>query len=287
MHPSLQAAYDLTVALYRDDPRVPGAWEYGSRGKGTDDQYSDVDPVFMIRDEDFDAVDRELRPLFESFSAHISLWWPEGMNSADIRNYAILYAPREDPGTLLQYDMTIAKVKSVKDGFGKFMLTGCGQVEVLFDKTGLLGSILVESPPQRQTADKLVWLIERYWVYVYIHVKYLRRGDVFKMLYAQQTLFQNHLDVLKALYPDGFWGWWPWSVKNVLPKDKQNGLLLYWGAIDRDAVAAALVRELDVFSADARAACALWGLAYPESVEADVRAYLAKQILSTNSKSVC
>ncbi len=278
MHPSLKAAYDLTIDLYRNDPRVLGGWEYGSLGKGTSDSFSDVDPVFMIRDEDFDAIDRELRPLFEGLSAKISLWWPEGMNSDDIKNYAILYAPREQPDTLLQYDMTIAKVKSVQDGFGRVMLTGCGPVEVYFDKTGLLQSILDADRPKPHPADKLAWWIERYWVYVYIHVKYLRRGDVFKLLYAQQTLFFNHLEVLKALYPDGFWGWWPWSVKNVLPKDKQAGLLLYFGATDRDAIAQALRQELDVFSADARAACAARDVPYPESVEADIRAYLAAHV---------
>ncbi|MCL5994743.1 MAG: nucleotidyltransferase domain-containing protein [Chloroflexi bacterium] len=207
MNAHLKDIYEKTIDIYRDDPRVIGAWEFGSLGKGTGDEYSDVDPVFVVRDEAFDQVDSELRTLFEGFSSKIALWWPEGFNSADIKNYAILFSAAGQPaGDLLQYDMTIAKESSVTSGFGKVLLTRSGNIEVLFDKTGLLESVRKTNPPEPYSPEKLVWDIERYWVYVYIHTKYLKRADTFKLLYAQNTLFQNHLDILRALYPDGYWG---------------------------------------------------------------------------------
>ena len=55
MNEHLRHVYERTIEIYRADERILAAWEYGSIGKGTADQYSDVDPVFVVRDEDFPA----------------------------------------------------------------------------------------------------------------------------------------------------------------------------------------------------------------------------------------
>lgn len=271
MNANLDVIYRQTLGIFERDSRVLGAWEFGSLGKGTGDEYSDVDPVFVVNDADFDQIDAELRSLFEQFSDNIVLWWPEGFNSADIKNYAILLKS----GDLLQYDMTIAKESSVREGFGNRLLTG-GPVQILFDKTGLLQSLLDAAPPKTYSPQKLRWDIERYWVYVYIHAKYLKRNDRFKLLYAQQVLFQNHLDILKALHPHDYWGWWPWSVKNVLSTEKQEQLLIYFTSTGRETIAQALRQELDIFAADARAACKQWGVDYPDDLETEIRVYLSQ-----------
>ena len=270
MHPQLQAIYERTIAHYRSDPRIVAAFEFGASARGTADAFSDVDPVFVVRDADFAQVDAELRPLFESFGYPIALWWPEGFNSADIRNYAILLEADE----LLQYDMTIAKVTSVEGGTGRNLLVG--GAEILFDKEALLQAVLDAAPAAAYSPARLVWEIERYWVYAYIHAKYLRRGDLWKLLYGQQTLFRNHLTVLQALHPKGNWRWWPWSVKNLLGAEQQRELLTYFGLADRKAIGDALCREMAIFSRDARAACAAWGEDYPAALEERVRAHLAR-----------
>ena len=59
MRGSLERIYEKTIERYRNDPAVVGAWEYGSLGKGTGDEYSDVDPVFMVEDSELDRVDAE------------------------------------------------------------------------------------------------------------------------------------------------------------------------------------------------------------------------------------
>jgi hypothetical protein len=225
MHPVLRSIYNSTVEHFRQDERILAAWEFGSIGKGTADEFSDVDPVFVVEDAYFDEVDRELRPLLERFGYRIALWWPEGFNAPGLKNYAVLLDAEE----LLQYDMMIVSVSAVQSGFAHQILTS-GANQILFDKTGLLQSLLDAHESVAYTPEKLVLQIERYWVYVYIHVKYLRRGDLFKLLYGQQTLFQNHLDILRSLHPDASWDWWPWTVKNVLSAQKQDELLVYFGA---------------------------------------------------------
>jgi predicted nucleotidyltransferase len=277
MRPSLEAIYQWTIDTFRGDPRVVAAWEYGSAGKGTEDGYSDVDPVFVVDDEHYASVHDELRPMFEKLSSRIVMFWPEGFNAADIANYAIIFEPRDHPGELLQYDMTVASVSSVRGGTGKSLLTRCGGAKILFDKTGLLRDVQSVTPPQRYAPAKLVWDIERYWVYVYIHVKYLKRADAFKLLYAQQTLREIHLGVLRVLHPDAYWGWWAWSAKNVLTPAEQEHILRYFGPGDARAVASALALEIEEFGADARKACAARGLEYPEGVEREISSYFRRE----------
>jgi hypothetical protein len=274
MNQHLATLYAQTIARYQADPRILGAWEFGSLGKGTGDEYSDVDPVFIVRDDAFEQVDAEIRPLFEGLGVRIKLWWPEGFNDGGIRNYAILY---DAAGELLQYDMTVASVSSVREGFGKVLLTRSGNVQVLFDKTGLISEVQQANPPDDYTPARLVWEIERYWVYVYIHIKYLKRGDLFKLLYAQDTLFHNHLDILHALHPKGYWGWWPWYARNTLNREEQEHLLVYFNPPDRERIGVALLKEIDLFAQDARAACRAWKMNYPSDIESAVKTYLLKQ----------
>ncbi len=278
MHPTLKNIYVSTVEHFRRDSRILAAWEFGSIGKGTADEFSDVDPVYVVKDELFDEVDQELRPLLAGYGFRIALWWPEGFNAPGIKNYAVLLGGDDLlQEELLQYDMTIVAESATKTGFGNMLLTS-GAVEILFDKMGLLESLLDTHESTPYLPEKLVWQIERYWVYVYIHVKYLRRGDLFKLLYGQQTLFQNHLDILRALHPDESWGWWPWTVKNVLDSEKQAALLVYFGDADCDAIAVALRQEVSLFADDARQACMAWEQEYPADLEADIRAYMNKYV---------
>jgi hypothetical protein len=166
----------------------------------------------------------------------------------------------------------------VRGGTGRNLLTRSGGMKVLFDKTGILREVATASKAERYAPATLLWEIERYWVYVYIHVKYLARGDTFKLLYAQQTLRDIHLRVLRALHPDAYWGWWAWSAKNVLTSFEQEHILRYFGPGDTAAVAAALSAETGEFGADARRACTAWGLEYPEAVEREISGYLGREV---------
>src|SRR5205807_675550 len=102
---------------------------------------------------------------------------------------------------------------------------------ILFDRAGLLETASKENAPQPQPlpVDKLRWLIDNYWVYMYLNGKYSQRADVYKLLYVQGVLFQTHLNILNALHPETQWNWWARDVKH-LPEEKQQELLIYFGA---------------------------------------------------------
>lgn len=270
MHPSLRCVFEKTAELIGSDPRVLACWLSGSAGDQTaEDEFSDVDPVFVIRDEDFDSVDLGLRSIFDSICPDIVLWWPESCNCEWLRNYAILMKTPE----LIQYDVNILKASKLSPGW----LVGCRAEQVVFDKTGILTSALSEARPQRYSAEKLVWHIERWWLYVYINAKYLRRDDTFKLLFVQQTLFEDHLEILRALHPEVHWQWWPISVKRHLSRERQAELKHYFPSADKTSIVAALRQETEVFSRDARSACEKHGLRYPDELEASIRAYLAEK----------
>jgi hypothetical protein len=199
LHRKLREVLNKTVELFAADPRFVAGWLSGSAGGSGEDEYSDVDPIFLIRDESFEDIDRELPSVFEAICSKIVLWWPEIRDNPALRNYAVLVSEPE----LLQYDINLLKLSAFSPGW----LAGIGPEQVLFDKTGVVRGALGTAGAQPYSPDDLLWNVEKYWLYVYISAKYLRRRDVFKLLYAQGVLFQTHLAILQALHPNDTWGW--------------------------------------------------------------------------------
>ena len=272
MNPILKDAFDRTVSLFESDPRVVAAYHSGSVGTDREDEFSDVDPVFLINPEEFMEFDRQLPKLFEQEIAKPILWWPErwvwrpgaSENINIPRNYAIFF---EVDGKLLQYDinfMAAPQKRRIRISKGQF----------IFDKASFL-EIASEVPSPALDEKKLVWTIQMYWIYVYIHVKYIKRRDLFKLLYAQQELFHEHLVVLQYLEQIASQGWWP-LMANKVDESKKKNLLEYFRQADVDSIARILQRQILSFSDDARQTCAKWRMEYPEDFEAHVMEYLKK-----------
>ncbi len=270
MNQLIKDAFDKTVSLFEKDPRVVAAYHSGSIGTDREDEFSDVDPVFVIKPESFMEFDRQLPELFEQVVAKPILWWPERWiwrpgadeNINIPRNYAIFF---EMDGKLLQYDINFmsapqkGRIKVSKDQF-------------VFDKSGVL-EIAPGSLPADLDKRRLDWTIQMYWIYVYIHTKYIRRRDLFKLLYAQQELFHEHLVILQYLSSNAVQGWWP-LIANKVDKAKKGNLLKYFGAADVDSITEKLQEQIRLFSEDARQACAKWQVEYPEDFEAYIMEYL-------------
>jgi len=271
MNQLLKEAFDKTVSIFKNDPRVVAAYHSGSVGTDREDEFSDVDPVFVIKPEEFLEFDRGLRQLFDEEIAKTILWWPERWiwspgrdNIYQSRNYAIFFSM---DGKLLQYDINIVatpqkgSIKVSKDQF-------------IFDKANTL-EIISGYPAPVLDAKRLVWTIEMYWIYVYIHTKYIKRRDLFKLLYAQEELFHEHLDVLRYWQDVADQHWWPLTAKK-LDESKRNNLLVYFGRSDVDSIAKALKDQISLFSKDAREACELKQVEYPEGFETSVIQHLKK-----------
>lgn len=270
MNPYIQRAFDNTVRLFKNNPMVMAAYHSGSIGTEREDEFSDVDPVFVIERQCFRVFDKQLPALFELAVATPILWWPERWiwrpgADEDIdthRNYAIFF---ELDGKLLQYDMNFIaaplqdRIKVSKEQF-------------IFDKANIL-EVCPASPPVDLDKRKLRWTIQMYWIYVYIHAKYIKRRDLFKLLYAQQELFHEHLGILQYLEPDPPQGWWP-LIANKIDAAKQEHLLLYFGVPDVNMIEEKLQEQIRLFSEDARQACNKWKVEYPAEFEGYILDYV-------------
>lgn len=268
MHPLLKNVLDQSVEIFRQDERILAACLHGSCGTSNEDELSDVDPVFYTRPEEFEAVDRDLKPIFEKLCGDIVLWWPERINCDTLKNYAILFSAGDK---LLHYDMEIR----VAPAEGKVRVPPS---QVLFDKAGLLDVVEEPATVPAYTPERLTWHMEMYWIYVFIHAKYLLRGEPFRLRAVQRELFDNHLEILRALRGDVRAEWWPDVARRVTDDSTRDDLLAYFGQVDAKGIAAALPGQIDAFASHARAACRKWDQSYPEMLENKIRAYLQKAL---------
>ena len=270
MNRLIKDAFDKTVSVFENDPRVVAAYHSGSIGTDREDEFSDVDPVYVIEPESFLEFDRQLPGIFEKAVAKPILWWPErwvwrlgAEDNINIHhNYAIFF---EMDDKLLQYDINFrvapqeGRIRVSKDQF-------------IFDKSGVL-EIGPESLPADLDKRKLGWTIQMYWIYVYIHAKYIKRRDLFKLLYAQQELFHEHLVILQYLESNNAHRWWP-LIASEVDEARKGNLLKYFGAADVDSITGKLQEQIHLFSEDARQACAQWQAEYPEEFEMYVLGYI-------------
>jgi hypothetical protein len=272
MNPHIQFAFDKTISLFKQNPNIVAAYHSGSIGTDREDAFSDVDPVFVIKPEYFMEFDRQLPALFEQAVAKPILLWPERWvwqpgaekNINSHRNYAIFF---ELDGKLLQYDMNFVATPQQ----GRIQVS---HNQFIFDKENVLETGPAP-PPAELDQRKLVWTIQMYWIYVYIHAKYIKRRDLFKLLYAQQELFHEHLVILQFLGSNPAQGWWP-LVAHQVDEVKQLHLLKYFSEADVDVITRKLPEQIRLFSEDARQTCAKWKMDYPDEFEVYILDYLDK-----------
>ena len=269
MNAALQVIYDRTVALAKEDPRVIAGYKSGSMGTKHEDVWSDVDPVLVIRDDAFDAFDRDLPGLFARAGVTPVMWWPERINCETLKNYAVFF---HHNGLLIQYDITI-------EAASRHPVRRLPSDRVIFDKAGVIEADDSAHMMPGFAPDRLLWTVEIYWIYAYILGKYLRRNDPFRLAAAQQELFQAHVTILHALKPDVPLDWWPILAKRVADAEDRDILLTYLRQTDRDKVLDVLHGQLAAFSRAARRACAAWNQVYPETFASAVTAHI-KGIMS-------
>jgi hypothetical protein len=263
MHPRLYQMLEKAERHFRADPRCLGLYLFGSVGKGTDDPHSDLDLGIIAGDAEYAAVKAEFRSLCEELCGPMVAWMAEGEREEFV-NYAFLF---EADGELLLADFSLMSQSFVTR-------SGERPVRILYDPEGLLASL--QEPPARSfTPERLLATITEYWVYAYINGKYWKRADALKLRYLQEVLFRLHVRLLPALYPSVDGSWWPLTLR-ALPPARQERMRAYFGPAEPATIAARLGGELDLFSEDAREACRVRQIEYPDATERRVRAHLRR-----------
>lgn len=277
MNKKLNNIFNNSIEMLLKDDRVIGAWHFGSIAEGKADEYSDVDPVFLVEDDRFDEVDKDLPNIIKNVCDEVVLWWPEEFNNDYIKNYAVLVKTNN----IYQYDITIIKKSKVRCGMANIFLDGCKENNIIFDKDGELKKIIrcmdKDLPPNIDKTN-ISRMIEKFWLFVFISIKYFNREDVYKIIYARNELFQIHLEVLKLLDVEKKWSWWAKDMTNNIGVDKREKMLMYFGAPCSEGLKENLINQIQEFSEDARSLCLKNSITYDTKLEKNIIDYVKANI---------
>lgn len=265
MHEYLRDTIEKFKQKFYNDNRIIAMYLYGSGGKGIDDEYSDVDLGMVIQDGFYGEVRDGLKDICEYICGKIHLWFPEG-ESKESCNYAFLFEANDEQ---FLYDFTIMSENIFKQNTWLHKQTG----RIIFDKSDIFNTGGDKVPNVSYNPVNMKWSIEQYWIYTYLNGKYFKRLDIYKLLYIQNFLFNNHMQLLHAFNPNETWTWWASDIKK-LPEEKQIEMLVYFGSKTISQVTQALEKEIEIYADDARRACEKWRLIYPQELEEYVKRHL-------------
>lgn len=222
----------LTQAMEKDTRCLAG-WNFGSVSRGLDDQYSDIDPVFLIGEEYFQTFDAEIKDIVDDVIDDIVIFWPEVFNNEKIKNYAILFN-KDDK--IYQCDLTLINNLYVDDSFNKIWYQYCMEKDLLFDKINFNEKLSQKFVPKTSSSTHICYLIEKYFLYSYIMIKYYKRKKVFKSLYIMNELFKVHLEIILGKYSNEKYGSWATQLHDFVSEEDQETIKLYFCPADIEIV---------------------------------------------------
>jgi hypothetical protein len=143
---------------------------------------------------------------------------------------------------LHQHDFFILNAGRADAWFCRQHLKGCMRKNIIFDRTGEVGTLLDKGCRTDNDIPSTVRAMDTYWFHVTMLIKYFKRRDVFKLIKNIDILFHAHVDLLLSRYDTLDWGAWETKVKHCVPEEKQKHLLEYSAAADFTALEAAVRR---------------------------------------------
>lgn len=272
MNNILENIFEKSVELLKQDSRVLGGWHFGSVARKQDDEYSDVDPVFLIEDENFNEFDLQIPELFKQITDECILIWPEEFNSGSLKNYAVLL--KSENGEIFQYDFTIINKAKAHKPFCKIFYQECSVNNIIFDKNGDVASLFASNTNENVFRIDIQHKINKYWLFCFLTVKYYKRGNIFHLQSTIQELFHTHVNLLLSRCNKPIYGSFPNQIKNNLSQDKQAELINYFCKGELSDIKETLLVVMDIFSKDAVALCEENGLEYDYSLENAVKTYI-------------
>jgi len=263
MHNDLTHAFDKLVDLLKADARCMGGWHFGSVGRGTSDEYSDYDPVFLVADKDFEQFAADVPKLMVEISDELLICWAENFNSRHFKNFCNVI--RVNDG-LHQLDFFMLNHDYPDEWICKLHCNDCTINDIIFDRDGETAKFLSKGYGVESHIPDAARAMDTYWFHVMMLPKYFKRGDMFKVLKNIDILFHAHVDLLLSEYDTLNWGGWESKVKHCLPDHKQEHLKTYFATADFDSLGTAVKQAVALFSQDSAEICKTKGIDYPESV---------------------
>ncbi|MCL2636773.1 MAG: adenylyltransferase [Oscillospiraceae bacterium] len=266
MHKDLTAAFNKMIDILNTDTRCLGGWHFGSVARDMTDEYSDYDPVFLIKSKDFESFAEDIPKLMNDISDELLICWEEGFNNDKFKNFCCAIRVG---GEIHQLDIFLVNDDYQDDFMCKLHCAGCTEKNIIFEKTGEVTSLLCKDNSITNQIPDATRAVETYLFHVIMIVKYFKRGDIFKIIKNMDILFHAHVDFLLSKYDTLNWGGWESKVKHCVPAEKQEHLKAYFTSADIASLKAALRKAIELFESDTAEICK----AYPESKIHKIKAY--------------
>jgi hypothetical protein len=253
--PGYGPLFDRAAALLAADDRVRAMWVHGAMARGAADAGSDLDVSVAVRDADFGAFAAE----WETWLAAIT---------------PTLTARKISDGSFYALTTTCERFDVISEPVGKLSETLVSRRIVVFDKDGLDQLIPPPSDPP-PSAGAIAGLIEETLRQAANFPVVMVRGDwlmgVIAVQQVQLFLYQLFAEANKPMPPSG-----PkqWSSK-LAPWQRRLLEALPVAAPTEQSVTEAREAAFVLFFAEAPAIAASNGVAWPDELEAAVRAYLS------------
>lgn len=231
-----------------------------------DDDYSDVDLIFLVEGKSFGEINNNLITYLEKICDEVVLGWPEVFNSEAITNYGFLL---KKDGILLQFDVFLLNSYKMDDFMCRIHYTDLKKENVFFDKVGAVDRLIKTAPKGETWKADINNLYDTYWFHVNMTIKYIKRKDFFKLNNVMRILMDNHVSLLLAGYDCITWGGTA-NKLHFIPKEKQEHITRYGCSKDFEMNMKHLSQEMKWFAEDYKDVCNHTGIKYDEKIANEI-----------------
>lgn len=263
----LQSIHNAFLKVMEGQPGVLGAWHFGSVLRGTMDEFSDIDIVFLVKEASFSFVDKNLTQMLNEVCDEVVLCWPESFNGDAIKNYGYLIKRSQK---LFQYDVFLLNIAYIDDFMCQIHYADLNEQDIVFSKDGSVQVLMQKKNKGSLWKADIVKLVTTYWFHVQMTAKYFIRKDFFKLEGVMRILMDTHISLLLTAYDKITWG----SSANKLhfiDEEKQRHLMKYGCLEDFVTVRNNLMQAMEWFDEDVGGIGAINEAVFSESVINDIK----------------
>jgi hypothetical protein len=268
MNDNLMNAFYKVVDVLKNDNRCHGGWHFGSLVRGLSDEYSDVDPIFLIKGKYFEEVAIDLPNIMKMACDNLVIFWKEGYNNDELKSFG---CELEIDGKYYQFDIFIINDQKIDAWFCKLHYTDITSENIIFDSDGEISKLISTAPKGTIFERDINHSIITYWHHVHMVIKYFMREDYFKLHSNFNTIMQSHIELLLAKYDNTTWGGWDSKLKLCVPVEKQIHLKKYFDSTNIDKMKENLKESIEWFCIDAKSICEEKNIPYPQIIEDKIK----------------
>lgn len=257
------------VDVARADSRIAGLLDYGSRSEGRDDEWSDVDLAVFIRDEDYDAFDREWEGWAAQFGPVLLAF------VGDIDNHWVAY--EHDPAPL-RADFSLHRASvAASDALSTWPNAPLSVDHILLiEKTGTLRPH-VEAMVKRDLGppdvpERFGLVVAGFWYYAIRTWNKLQRGPTWGVRFDLEFIMHGNLMALLSLEAGEVDRWTASDAAADIERDISPERLAVLNACiptpDSGSLAPSLARIICLGAIASSSAAERYGRPWPEALAA-------------------